>query len=128
MSPKKKQFLFIVTVCITSTIVLLFLGYNLLSNNLLNNNSRENEIFIDKEDHSGADPEKGEELAKLESKTPYTGEYFSIILNDELGKYEVYINPSNTSAGTQEFYKFLSENNLTINDFRPYYVSSSTPF
>lgn len=128
MKDNKKPLILIIVVFIVSTAALLFLGYILLSSNFLGSTRvDENEVFIDKEEHSGADPEKGLELAELQTKIPYRGEYFSIALNDQLGKFEVYIDPSNMETGTKEFYIFLSENGLTIDDFRPYYVSSSTP-
>lgn len=109
-------------------IVLIFFlisAYFLISNLNLFSNSRQ--VHTETDVHRPDEPEKGLERAQLEAKTPHRGTNFSIILNDELGKYQVYFNPSNRQAGETEFRQFLSENGLTIEDFESYYVESSAP-
>jgi hypothetical protein len=77
--------------------------------------------------HEAHEPEKGEERARLETVLPYRGTNVTVVLNDELAKYQVYYNPSNRSAGESELRQFLADNGLGFEDFEAYYVESSSP-
>jgi hypothetical protein len=111
-------------------ILFVFVTYFTLSSvNLFNSLSPEPTASIDSSgvEPGALDPEKGAERAALADQPPHTGDNFGIAINDEAGRFDVYINPNNQTAGMNEFEKFLQENNLTLQDMAGFYEITNSP-
>lgn len=131
MNKAQKQVLTLVLFGGFVFILFLFLTYTLLATEsfLTNSGSSQEDaekIYSDPENHGDADPERGLELAELTTKAPHQGTFFSLLLNEEEGKFVVQIDPSNRIEGLREFNQYLLDNNLSFQDVELYIDHSNS--